>query len=199
MRDARHGADVFIYNTLAICPTAKLWIAIKSKYILPHVVHASRCHTWSNQRERLHCIGNFSTWAPQSRHWGVNIQKMRPDTQLTFIAPKQTRRTRTFWRPQTAGQTRKALLACCVGNCVHGKWVSETHVLWPRTWVEDRGDLKKTRDGDSKLCRALAICILCKYLSQCVISFSSQYCKSKQGKRAGKQALGGRGGFSRGP
>lgn len=99
----------------------------------------------------------------------------------------------------TDGQGRQEKLCSRVGNCVHGKWVSETHVLWPRTWVEDRGDLKKTRDGDSKLCRALAICILCKYLSQCVIFFSSQYCKSKQGKRAGKQALGGRGGFSRGP
>lgn len=54
---------------------------------------------------------------------------------------------------------------------------------------EVAGELR-TRDGDSKLCRALAICILCKYLSVCYFFLKSILQKQTGAKR--KRVGGGR-------
>lgn len=94
---------------------------------------------------------------------------MRPDTQLTFIAPSSRGEQELFGGHSRQGGQEKR--CSHVGNCVHGKWVSETHVFWGQE-----------RDGDSKLCRALAICILCKYLSVCYFFLKSILQKQTEGE-----------------
>lgn len=59
------------------------------------------------------------------------------------------------------------------------------------------GRWKGTRDGDSKLCRALAICILCKYLSVCYFFLKSILQKQTGAERkrevGGEDVVGGSG------
>lgn len=102
---------------------------------------------------------------------------MRPDTPLTFIAPSSRGEQELFGGHSRQGGQEKR--CSHVGNCVHGKWVSETHVFWGQE-----------RDSGTRNCAGHSRFVFCVNTYQCVISFSSQYCKSKQ-RGTGEEVVGG--------